>query len=125
MSIRILRDGKGLPVRKTDNFTDICEPIVYNKLVPRGLKSCRPSLPATVIALPYISLSHKAFLIVYRCYKSGFKRLHELSVKDCIIRHEQNKQNKTNKRRGVSPRADYTDRATAACRRSDCQLLRI
>jgi hypothetical protein len=26
---------------------------------------------------------------------------------------------------GLSPRAIYTDRATAACRRSDCQLLRI
>jgi hypothetical protein len=26
---------------------------------------------------------------------------------------------------GPSPRANYTDRATAACRRSDCQLLRI
>jgi hypothetical protein len=26
---------------------------------------------------------------------------------------------------GLSPRANYTDRATAACRRSDCQLLRI
>jgi hypothetical protein len=26
---------------------------------------------------------------------------------------------------GPSPRADYTDRATAACRRSDIQLLRI
>jgi hypothetical protein len=25
----------------------------------------------------------------------------------------------------LSPRANYTDRATAACRRSDCQLLRI
>jgi hypothetical protein len=25
---------------------------------------------------------------------------------------------------GRSPRANYTDRATAACRRSDCQLLR-
>jgi hypothetical protein len=24
---------------------------------------------------------------------------------------------------GLSPRANYTDRATAACRRSDCQLL--
>jgi hypothetical protein len=23
---------------------------------------------------------------------------------------------------GLSPRANYTDRATAACRRSDCQL---
>jgi hypothetical protein len=26
---------------------------------------------------------------------------------------------------GLSPRANNTDRATAACRRSDCQLLRI
>jgi hypothetical protein len=26
------------------------------------------------------------------------------------------------KLRGLSPRANYTDRATAACRRSDCQL---
>jgi hypothetical protein len=25
---------------------------------------------------------------------------------------------------GLSPRANYTDRATAACRRSDCQLVR-
>jgi hypothetical protein len=26
---------------------------------------------------------------------------------------------------GLSPRVNYTDWATAACRRSDCQLLRI
>jgi hypothetical protein len=26
---------------------------------------------------------------------------------------------------GLSPRANYTDRATAACRRNYCQLLRI
>jgi hypothetical protein len=26
---------------------------------------------------------------------------------------------------GLSPRANYTDRETAACRRGDCQLLRI
>jgi hypothetical protein len=32
---------------------------------------------------------------------------------------------KLKKLRGLSPRANYTDRATAACRRSDCQLLRI
>jgi hypothetical protein len=32
---------------------------------------------------------------------------------------------KTKKLHGLSPRANYTDRATAACRRSDCQLLRI
>jgi hypothetical protein len=33
--------------------------------------------------------------------------------------------NKQNKLHGLSPRANYTDRATAACRRSDFQLLRI
>jgi hypothetical protein len=32
---------------------------------------------------------------------------------------------KTNKLHGLSLRANYTDRATAACRQSDCQLLRI
>jgi hypothetical protein len=32
--------------------------------------------------------------------------------------------NKKNKLHGLSPRANYTDRATAACRRSGCQLLR-
>jgi hypothetical protein len=26
---------------------------------------------------------------------------------------------------GLSPRANYTDRATAACRRSNCQLVQI
>jgi hypothetical protein len=26
---------------------------------------------------------------------------------------------------GLSPRSNYTDRATAACRLNDCQLLRI
>jgi hypothetical protein len=32
---------------------------------------------------------------------------------------------KKTKLHGPNPRANYTDRATAACRRSDCQLLRI
>jgi hypothetical protein len=30
-----------------------------------------------------------------------------------------------NKLHGLSPKANYTDRATAACRRSDSQLLQI
>jgi hypothetical protein len=29
------------------------------------------------------------------------------------------------KHHGLSPRANYIDRATAVCRRSECQLLRI
>jgi hypothetical protein len=32
---------------------------------------------------------------------------------------------KKTKLHGLTQRANYTDRATAACRRSDCQLLRI
>jgi hypothetical protein len=35
------------------------------------------------------------------------------------------KNKKKKKFRGLSVRANYTDRATAACRQSDCQLLRI
>jgi hypothetical protein len=35
---------------------------------------------------------------------------------------EEEMQKKKKKNRGLSPRANYTDRATAACRRSDCQL---
>jgi hypothetical protein len=42
---------------------------------------------------------------------------HEVTVHLC--------NNKTNKLHGLSPQANYTDQATAACRRSDCQLLRI
>jgi hypothetical protein len=41
-------------------------------------------------------------------------RVHSLDVKT-----------KKTKLHGLSPRANYTDRATAACRRSDCQLMRI
>jgi hypothetical protein len=35
------------------------------------------------------------------------------------------KKKKKKKLHGLSPQANYTDRATAACRRSDYQLVRI
>jgi hypothetical protein len=38
---------------------------------------------------------------------------------------EMSTRNVQNKLRGLSPQANYTDRATAACRRSYYQLLRI
>jgi hypothetical protein len=42
------------------------------------------------------------------------------------VRHVNLHTNKqTNKLHGLSPRANHTDRATAACRRSDCQLVRM
>jgi hypothetical protein len=37
MSTRNLSGGKGWPVRKADNLTAICEPIVYKMLEPRRL----------------------------------------------------------------------------------------
>jgi hypothetical protein len=41
-------------------------------------------------------------------------------------RHNPSDYTKTKtKLHGLSPRSNYTDRATAASRRSDCQLLRI
>jgi hypothetical protein len=50
------------------------------------------------------------------------------TIQECFpiwtSRHSETKQ-QTNKLHGLSPRANYTDRATAACRRSDCQILRI
>jgi hypothetical protein len=47
-------------------------------------------------------------------------RLHERILYNYIL----NIKLKT-KLHGLSPRANYTDRATAACRRSDWQILRI
>jgi hypothetical protein len=45
---------------------------------------------------------------------------------NCAIWFTELKTRTTKKKlHGLSPRANYTDRATAACRRSDCQLLRI
>jgi hypothetical protein len=51
------------------------------------------------------------------CYiKSHFGELDQN-----IVVHNHNK----TKLHGLSPRANYADRVAAACRRSDCQLLRI
>jgi hypothetical protein len=45
--------------------------------------------------------------------------------KDEVIGGWRKLYNEKKKLHGLSPRANYADRATAACRRSDCQLLRI
>jgi hypothetical protein len=49
--------------------------------------------------------------------------LEELNPAAKLTRNGTKKREK--KLHGLSPRANYTDRETAACRRSDCQLLRI
>jgi hypothetical protein len=45
----------------------------------------------------------------------------ESGTQKCPAAYDESK----TKLHGLGPRANYTDRATAACRRSDCQLLRI
>jgi hypothetical protein len=42
-----------------------------------------------------------------------------------VLEYQLRLENIKKKLHGLSPRVNYTDRATAACRRSDCQLLRI
>jgi hypothetical protein len=55
MSTRNIPGGKGRPAPKADNFTAICEPIVWTKCgsldvpLPYG-----PPWPVTGIALPYL-----------------------------------------------------------------------
>jgi hypothetical protein len=49
----------------------------------------------------------------------------EQNVDFLILKQVVHVVNHLTKLHGLSPRANYTDRVTAACRRSDCQLVRI
>jgi hypothetical protein len=57
--------------------------------------------------------SHQSWCVAYILFQST-------ELRSCIII-----KTKRTKLNGLSPRANYTDRATAACRWSDCQLLRM
>jgi hypothetical protein len=46
-------------------------------------------------------------------------------IKSKKVQHARTLNETKNKLLGLSPRANYTDRATAVSQRSDCQLLRI
>jgi hypothetical protein len=48
-----------------------------------------------------------------------------LDIRNLAKAHTHTHTHTKTKLHGLSPRANYTDRATAACRRSDCQLVRI
>jgi hypothetical protein len=48
-----------------------------------------------------------------------------MPIKHMLFFKKYNYNRKRNKLHGLSLRANYTDRVTAACRRNDCQLLRI
>jgi hypothetical protein len=52
-----------------------------------------------------------------------FNQQQKCFISELLLSKKKKKQ--TNKLHDQSPRANYTDRATAACWRSDCQLLRI
>jgi hypothetical protein len=73
-----------------------------------------PSCPKDVSAVP------KQWNGFGNCWEVGFCMLRaELFNRKCYTTHI-----KLNKLHGLSPRASCTDRASAACRRSDCQLVR-
>jgi hypothetical protein len=67
--------------------------------------------------------------ICWKIYTTDISSLTSAAFKE-VFSKKRAKESENNyvmnlKRHGLSPRANYTDPATAACRRSDCQLLRI
>jgi hypothetical protein len=73
-----------------------------------SLPGVKPFLIQESLRMVYFSYSHSIMTFGLVFWDNSYHR-----------------KNKKNELHGPSPRANYTDRATAACRRSDCQLLRI
>ena len=68
------------------------------------------------VPLPFFTCDRVSVMFCSCCLEFGHPR--------CVCNNEV-KYNEGQKLRGLSPRANYTDRAAAAGRRSQCQLLRI
>jgi hypothetical protein len=116
---------------RTSNPTQIC-------LIKQNSSPCQsldqiPGLLSRCTACPAGSLCRRvrgsdATNYCGISYDSDQGRCLRLNEKDILCDqwgcHDITKLKKT-KLHGLSPRANYTDRATAACRRSDCQLVRI
>jgi hypothetical protein len=62
-------------------------------------------------------------MIIYR-HNTG-KQIDQLAFRVNLVKALFQQFADKTKLHGLSPRANYTDRVTAACRRSNCQLLRI
>jgi hypothetical protein len=62
-----------------------------------------------------------------KTYTPLFETIHSSCTNQTNITHSTRSNICSNKKKlhCLSPRTNYTDRATAACRRSDCQLVRI
>jgi hypothetical protein len=89
-------------------------------------KERRPQRGEKKVSEPLYSYSYLSILYVGYVNLVDVARSHISQYKTrchifycCILIHEKKKLH------GLSPRANYTDRATAACRRSDYQFLRI
>jgi hypothetical protein len=73
----------------------------------------------STLAVESVAKSHHDMTQSKRTWEIGTSaQLREILYTDSKIKT-------TNKLHGLSPRANYTDWATTACRRSYCQLLRI
>jgi hypothetical protein len=115
-------------------FLDLTVLIIFcegYELWGSSLRSSFQSLPILytgkcTLALMY---THKTYIckeLKQTCLMQfSFKCEEVLYLRRQFSFKKKKKKKKKTKHHGLSPRANYTDWVTAACRRSDCQLLRI
>jgi hypothetical protein len=114
---------------------------LYSEVYFNIIFSSTPRSPKWLLSFRFSHQFCKHSLVTYMCYMPRSSRLsHELpdmfifalstnyEIPRCVRRsflYLYDPRLTKTKLHGQSPRANYTDRATAACRISDCQLLRI
>jgi predicted ABC-type exoprotein transport system permease subunit len=82
--------------------------------------------PTSVLVLMWLGETHLiAFIVAEPKYPWNFLTKSEPQRMEQTVRFSEFTHKLKTKFHGLSPRANYTDRATAACQRSVCQLLRI
>jgi hypothetical protein len=95
---------------------EMCESVVLQQY-NQGQSSSYPD--STWEPLHYLCACYRNLRCKYIVDRGKHHKLTEFLIFYLILKQTKNKLH------GLSPRANYTERATAACRRSDCQLLRI